>query len=115
MEAQLLQGLSPTDFCSSLDYLSRFCTALPLPDVTVSIALELLVISTREYELLQLHPCLLAACCLYVAVRNSPSGQGQGCCCWNDAMSACCGYTEQVSKGHNPAAGSAPIPLPHAE
>ena len=92
MEAQLLQGLEPGGFCSPLDFLSRFCSALALPDATVSVALELLVISTREYELLQLHPCLLAACCLYVAVRNSPDGTGQ----WEPSMSTCCGYPEEV-------------------
>ena len=54
------------------------------------------MLSTREYPLLQLHPCLLAACCLYVAVRNSPLGTNT----WDDTLSSCCGYTREVLAEH---------------
>ena len=102
MEARLLQGglsafAGPTSaFESPLDYLCTFCAAAPLHDTTASIALELLVLSTREYPLFQLHPCLLAACCLYVAVRNSPLGTNT----WDDTLSSCCGYTREVLAEH---------------
>ena len=102
MEARLLQGglsafAGPTSaFESPLDFLCTFCAAAPLHDTTASIALELLVLSTREYPLLQLHPCLLAACCLYVAVRNSPLGTNT----WDDTLSSCCGYTREVLAEH---------------
>ena len=57
--------------------------------------IELIILAAREYRLLQLHPSLLAACCLHLAVRNSPSDEG-GAVQWDDSFTAACGYTPQV-------------------
>ena len=38
----------------------------------VSIAVDLIVRSSREYALLQLQPGLVAACCVYIALPNAP-------------------------------------------
>ena len=55
-------------------YLCTYCAALPqLDDAAVSIALELLVLCTREYHLLQTPPNLLAASCLGLAVWTRPA------------------------------------------
>ena len=59
---------------NQVHYLCTYCAALPqLDDAAVSIALELLVMCTREYRLLQTPPNLLAASCLGLAVWNRPA------------------------------------------
>lgn len=96
MEASMLQGLEPGQIESPLHYLGLFAAARQLHEVTASIALELLVVCTREYPLLELHPRMLAACCLYVAVRNSPPGFDT----WDDSCSAACGYKAELLRTH---------------
>ena len=53
-----------------------------------------MVQATREYSLLQLQPALLAACCLYLAVRNAPGEHGGGA--WDDSHTAACGFAPHV-------------------
>ena len=95
MEARLLQGFEMDAFDSPLRYLAMFGARRPLPDTPTSIAVELLIMCTREYPLLRLQPSLLAACCLYIAVRNTPSRE-EGSTQWDDVFTACCGYTPQT-------------------
>ena len=71
MEAQLLHGHVELAHTSPLEYLSRCCHGSGLPDEVVSLGCELIVRSAREYRMLQLHARLLAACTLYLAVRNA--------------------------------------------
>ena len=79
MEARMLLHLDECGgvaLCADapVHYLCTYCAALPqLDDAAASIALELLVMCTREYQLLQTPPNLLAACCLGLAVCNCPS------------------------------------------
>ena len=80
-EAQLLHGHVELAHTSPLEYLSRCCHGSGLPDEVVSLGCELIVRSAREYRMLQLHARLLAACTLYLAVRNAPAardGSGPG-------------------------------------
>ena len=65
---------NPNPNPDQVHYLCTYCAALPqLDDAAVSLALELLVLCTREYHLLQTPPNLLAASCLGLAVWNRPA------------------------------------------
>ena len=73
-----------------MHYLCTYCAALPLlDDAAVSIALELLVMCTQEYRLLQTPPNLLAACCLGLAVWNCPAAGSHE---WDAAMASYTGF-----------------------
>ena len=99
MEARLLRGLELGEFESPLQILATYLAAAPQRDTTVAIAQELLVQCAREYETLALHPRLLAACCLRIALRNTP-GQ-HGCDIDNDDFVArVCGYAPEVLTEH---------------
>ena len=95
MEARLLLRLEASGGASlsadaPVHFLCTYCAALPaLHDATASIALELLVLCTREYRLLQTAPSLLAACCLGLAVWNSPAAGGHE---WDAGMARCTGF-----------------------
>ena len=92
METKMQYGLELGDYESPLQFLSTYCAMVPQPEATVAIAQELIVKCAREYQLLKLHPRLLAACCLRIAVRNGPAGSHA----WHDAMMNFCGYTPEV-------------------
>ncbi|KAL1527428.1 hypothetical protein AB1Y20_016094 [Prymnesium parvum] len=94
MEARLLHGFEIDTFDSPLHYIAMFGTMRPLADTPVSIAVELLIMCAREYSVLRLHPSLVAACCLYLAMRNSTVADG-GIEEWDDGLAACCGFSEQ--------------------
>ena len=87
MEMRLLHGLEPGAHESPLHFLACTAAATPLPDETLSIAVELIVAATREYTLLRLQPRLVAACCVHIAVGLSSDGTS-----WSDRLAACCGY-----------------------
>uniref|UniRef100_A0A7S3AHX6 Cyclin C-terminal domain-containing protein n=1 Tax=Haptolina ericina TaxID=156174 RepID=A0A7S3AHX6_9EUKA len=91
MEAKLLQGFDMDRFETPLQHLACFAAARQLDDLTASVATELLVLCTREYPLLDLDPCLLAACLLYVAVRNGPPDDNV----WDESLAVGCGYSEE--------------------
>ena len=91
MEARLLEGFDLDRFETPLHRLSSFAALRPLADDTASLAVELLVLCSREYSLLQLHSSLLAACCLYMATRNAPTDD-----VWDESLAVCCGYAEQA-------------------
>ena len=73
-----------------MHYLCTYCAALPLlDDAAASLALELLLICTKEYRLLQTRPSLLAACCLGLAVWNSPDAGSHE---WDARMASYTGF-----------------------
>lgn len=93
MEARLLYGLEVSQLDSPLDYFAHVSCGAGLPDETVSLAAELLILCTREYPLLRLHSRLLVACAVRVAVRNSPDDLGV---VWSESLAARCGYPTAV-------------------
>ncbi|KAG8467566.1 hypothetical protein KFE25_000882 [Diacronema lutheri] len=76
MEAKLMISLGlglggvSSAYRSPLDYLIKFAALLPLTDEMLSVAHEILLRSTREYQLLRYEPSLLAATVLVIAVRS---------------------------------------------
>ena len=90
METKMQYGLELGGYESPLQFLATYCAMVPQPEPTVAIAQELIVKCAREYALLKLHPRLLAACCLRIAVRNGPSAAN------DDALMSFCGYAPEV-------------------
>jgi hypothetical protein len=100
MEARLMAGFELGEHQSSQHFLCLACAGSGLPEPVVSIAAEVLCVFAREYELLCLHPRLLAACALYVAVRNSHDGHRE--VSWSDRLADRCGYsTEEIAEHVN--------------
>ena len=84
---------APLSFESPLFYLTHTACAVGLDDVPASIALEVLVRSTKEYKLLRYHPSLVAATALYLVLRNQhPPRQ------WDAQLATHSGYSlEEVA------------------
>jgi len=97
MEIKMLQGFDLSGYASPLDHLSELCAAWPLSDSVVSITLDLIVRASREYALLQLHPGLLAACCLYIALPHAPDPPPPR---WTENLAASSGYPVEVLAEH---------------
>lgn len=97
MEARLLYGFEIGSWESPTHFLAQACSDwdAQMPDATLSIATEVIVCCGREYLLLRVHPRLVAACALYVAVRNTPDHVA-----WSDSLAACCGYPTSVIEDH---------------
>ena len=100
MEARLLQGFEADLFESPIRHLSLACALQPLPEATLSVATELLLLCAREYGLLQLEPALVAACCLDLALRNAPDSTHA----WDQRYAAGCGFgaaeLKEVASNH---------------
>lgn len=112
MEARVLFGFEVGEWESPLHFLTLACASATLPDVTVSLAVELLVVCAKEYTLLRVHPRLIAACALYLAVKNTrtstmavkstmlagaPPTQEIA---WTSELASRCGYPTAVIKEH---------------
>ena len=97
MEARLLYGFEIGSWESPTHFLAQACSDwdAQMPDATLSIATEVIVCCGREYLLLRVHPRLVAACALYVAVRNTPDHVA-----WSDSLAARCGYPTSVIEDH---------------
>ena len=96
MEGRLMLGFDVGGVLCPQHYLAEACHGSGLPEGTVSVAAELIVLCAREYELLRLHPRLLVACVLYVAVRNSPDEGVE----WTCTLARQCGYETSVIACH---------------
>ena len=89
----MLYGFELNESESPLDHLATVCCGAALTDATASLAAELLVLCAREYTLLRLHPRLLVACVLRVAVcAYAPVGGAA----WTASLAARCGYESAV-------------------
>ena len=97
MESRLLYGFEIGEADSSLDYLAHITGGLNLPDATVSLTIELLILCTREYPLLRMRSRLLVACALRVAIRAAPDGDNVQ---WTESIAARCGYPSRVITEH---------------
>jgi len=109
MESRLLYGFESNRWESPLHFLALACAGSGLRNVTVSIAIELLVACAKHYSLLRLHPRLLAACVLLLAVRNTHAScnyladsgsQVADGVHWSEEHAARCGYPTRLIKEH---------------
>lgn len=102
IEAQLLHGHEGLGHTSPLEHLALACFGSGLTDECVSLAAELIVVSSQDYRTLQLDPRLLAACALFLAVHSlavhsvgAPSGTAEAEAAapvWTPALAARVGY-----------------------
>ena len=107
MEARVLFGFEVGEWESPLHFLALACASATLPDVTVSLAVELLVACAKEYTLLRLHPRLIAACALYLAVKNTRASNTMLAgapptqeVAWTSELASRCGYPTAVIEEH---------------
>jgi len=93
LEASMLQHLDfDLEHHSPLCYLSQYCSAFTIDDLAASVALEICRSSTKEYMMLRLHPSLVAACCLYLALKHVQIP-------WPAVLAEYTGYNEKFLSG----------------
>ena len=99
MEVRMLYGFDIGRYETPWQHLSLIVAGSGLSDAQVSLASELIIESVRIYALLRLHPRLIAACTLFIAIyalAASGAAPLRPARAWSRGLALRCGYPTEA-------------------